>query len=98
MPLRTPAQYVESLRDGRELYFRGARVAAVTTHPVISKAVKLGELDFEMAEDPAHRDLAVVRGDDGSVYSRYYAIPKSADDLLARSRLIEAGTVVGKTM
>lgn len=98
MPLRTPAAYVESLRDGRELYFRGERVADVTTHPVISKAVKLGVLDFELAEDPDHKDLAVVAGDDGNAYSRYYQIPKSTNDLMARSRLIEAGTAVGKTM
>ena len=40
MPLRTVDQYVESLRDGRAVYYRGARVPDVTTHPVIGVAVR----------------------------------------------------------
>ena len=39
MGLRTPEQYKESLKDGREVYYRGERVEDVTTHPVIGKAV-----------------------------------------------------------
>ena len=40
MPLRSAQQYIESLRDGRTVYFRGQRVPDVTTHPVISVAVR----------------------------------------------------------
>src|SRR5690606_16747669 len=35
---------------------------------------------------------------DGDVYSRYYKIPSSNDDLLKRSALIEAGTARAKTL
>ena len=38
MGLRTPAQYVESLKDNRTVYFRGQKVDDVTTHPIISMA------------------------------------------------------------
>lgn len=96
MPLRSAKQYVESLRDGRTVYFRGERVVDVTTHPVMEKAVALGRLDFEMAEDPAHRDLAVVRDKD-LIFSRYYKLPAGPEDLVLRSRLIEEGTAIGKT-
>ena len=30
---RTGTQYIESLRDGREVYILGERVTDVTTHP-----------------------------------------------------------------
>src|SRR4051812_46560683 len=50
-----------------------------------------------MAEDPALRDLALVERD-GATYSRYYALPRDADDLLQRSRLIEQATRRGKTL
>ncbi|MEJ5220979.1 MAG: 4-hydroxyphenylacetate 3-hydroxylase N-terminal domain-containing protein [Tepidiforma sp.] len=98
MGLRTPQQYIDSLKDGRTVYYRGERVPDVTTHPVIKKAVRHACLDFEMAENPEYRDLAVVTGEDGQPYSRYYKIPASTDDLLQRSRLIETATALGKTL
>lgn len=97
MPLKTPEEYVASLRDGREVWFRGERVDDVTTHPVLSKSVKLGTLPYHMAQDPRYRDLAVVNGD-GRQFSRYYLVPRSADDLLQRCRLIEADTMEGDTL
>ncbi|MBI3971373.1 MAG: gamma-aminobutyrate dehydratase [Chloroflexi bacterium] len=93
MPLRTPEQYLESLRDGRRVYYRGRRVEDVTTHPVIGIAARHAAIDYEMAEDPAYRDLAVVDG-----VSRYFVPPRNADDLLARSRLIETATRLGGTL
>jgi len=97
MGLRTPQQYIDSVRDDRTVFYRGERVADVTTHPVIKKAVHHAALDFEMAEDPQYRDLSVVT-EAGDNYSRYYKLPASTDDLLKRSQLIEAATALGKTL
>ena len=97
MPLRSVDDYVRSLRDGRTVFFRGARVPDVTTHPVISVAVRHASIDYRLAEDPRHRDLCVVRDADGE-YSRYYQIPRSPDDLLKRSALIELATAEGGTL
>jgi 4-hydroxybutyryl-CoA dehydratase / vinylacetyl-CoA-Delta-isomerase len=97
MPLRTPGEYIQSLRDAREVWFRGKRVPDVTTHSVIGKAVKHAAIDYEMAESEAHRQLAVVT-EDGKAYSRYYKIPECAEDLLLRSKLIEAATSEGDTL
>jgi 4-hydroxybutyryl-CoA dehydratase / vinylacetyl-CoA-Delta-isomerase len=68
-------------------------VPDVTTHPVIGLACTHAAIDYELAENPAHRDLAVVEGT-----SRYFIAPKSADDLLDRSRLIETATRLGGTL
>jgi aromatic ring hydroxylase len=97
MGLRTPQQYIESVRDDRSVYYRGEKVADVTTHPVIKKAVHHAALDFEMAEMAQYQDLAVVK-EGADEYSRYFKIPKSTDDLLKRSELIEAATALGKTV
>lgn len=97
MGLRTPQQYIDSLKDNRTVFYRGEQVTDVTSHPVIKKAVHHACLDFEMAEDPAYRDLAVVT-EGGDQYSRYFKIPASTDDLLKRSQLIEAATALGKTL
>ncbi len=93
MPLRTVEQYLASLRDGRRVYFRGERVQDVTTHPVLGLVARHAALDYELAEQPAYRDLAVAGG-----RSRYYVPPQSAEDLLARSRLIETATRLGGTL
>jgi 4-hydroxybutyryl-CoA dehydratase/vinylacetyl-CoA-Delta-isomerase len=93
MPLRTPDQYLASLRDGRRVYYRGRRVEDVTAHPVIGLAARHAAIDYEMAEDARYSDLAVVEG-----RSRYYVPPGSAEDLLARSRLIETATRLGGTL
>jgi 4-hydroxybutyryl-CoA dehydratase / vinylacetyl-CoA-Delta-isomerase len=97
MPLRTPEEYRASLRDGRTVYYRGQRVADVTTHPVIATAVGHACIDYAMAEEPAFRSVAVVEGPHGPS-SRYYHLPASADDLLARSALIEQATALGRTL
>src|SRR5262249_14268729 len=99
MGLRTPEQYKASLKDGREVYYRGERVQDVTTHPVISVAVEHACIDYRLAEDPRYRDLAVVAdSQSGESYSRYYHLPRNAEDLLQRSRLIAASTREGATL
>lgn len=97
MGLRTPKQYRESLRDGRTVYYRGERVPDVTTHEVIKIAVDHAAIDFELAEKAEHRELTVV-SEEGDEYSRYYKLPRSSDDLLKRSALIELATAEGKTL
>ena len=93
MSLRTPQQYLDSLRDGRRVFYRGRRVEDVTAHPVIGVAARHAAIDYEMAEQEAYRELAVAGG-----RSRYYVPPQGAEDLLARSRLIEEATRLGGTL
>ena len=97
MPLMSPAQYLESLKDGREVWYRGQRIDDITTHPVMGKAARHAAIDYSVAEDPKHEALAVVE-ENGQRYSRYYKIPTSAEDLLKRSALIEICTSEGDTL
>ena len=99
MGLRTVEQYKASLRDGRVVYFQGQRVEDVTSHPVIGVAVNHAAIDYELADDPAYRDLAVYADrETGQQYSRYFKIPATAEDLLKRSELIETSTRAGNTL
>ena len=59
MGLRTADEYRSSLRDGRQVYCEGELVEDVTTHPDIGIAVDHAALDFELAEHPEHRELAI---------------------------------------
>jgi len=95
--MRSAQAYIESLRDGREVYFKGQRVPDVTQHPEIRLAIDHASIDYTMAEDPAWSAL-VLCGENGTPYSRYYHLPRSGQDLLDRSRLIEAATTLGGTL
>lgn len=99
MGLRTPEQYLDSLRDDRTVYFQGQAVPDVTAHPVIGVACRHAAIDYEMAETAEHRDLATVTDpDSGQTISRYYQIPRTPEDLLQRSELIATSTKLGATL
>jgi 4-hydroxybutyryl-CoA dehydratase / vinylacetyl-CoA-Delta-isomerase len=96
--MKTVEEYRASLRDGRLVYYEGQRVQDVTAHPVLRVAVDHAALDYEMAADPRYRSLAVIPRPGGGEMSRYFAFPKTADDLLARMELIETSTRLGGTI
>ncbi len=95
MGLRTPEQYIDSLRDGRTVYYRGERIADVTTHPEIGPGVRHAALEYASAQDPAHADLVTYTDAAGATSSRYWKLPEGPDDLLRRHALIDHGTRVG---
>jgi len=91
--LKTAEEYRQSLRDGRVVYLNGEQVEDVTTHPALKVGVDTAAFDYEMAEIPEYRDLAVVTDEKtGEPISRYYYTPKNSDDLLKRHELMVTGT------
>src|ERR1041385_2946296 len=98
MGLRSLAEYKESLRDGRAVYYRGKPVADVVAHPELGIAVDHAAIDYRVAEDSKYRELATVETADEGLISRYYHVPQNAEDLLKRSKLIETTTRLGHTL
>jgi aromatic ring hydroxylase len=95
MGLKSFEQHRLDLRDGREVYFEGERVADVTTHPVLGAGMAFAAIDYRLAEEKEHRELAVCTDPKtGEPYSRFYKIPETAEDLLKRRELIAAGARV----
>ena len=96
MPLRSPEQYLDSMRDGRIVYLNGKRIPDITEDPVLGVGVRHAALDFELAENPENSDICLGKSEaTGNVISRYFQIPRSPEDLIARNRLIEFGTRMG---
>lgn len=95
--LRTPEAYLQGLRDGREVYYRGKRVEDVTAHAALGRGARHTAIDFRLAEEPAHRSLMVVGEGEGAPFSRYFHIPRSAEDLRTRNTLIETVTRLGSS-
>jgi 4-hydroxyphenylacetate 3-monooxygenase len=55
--IRTGDEYRDSIRDGREIYIDGERVDDVSTHPAFKPIVDVRARIFDMAHDPASREL-----------------------------------------
>ena len=62
----TGDEYVESLRDDREVYLYGEKVGDVTTHPAFRNAVRMTARLYDALHDPDKRDLLTVPTDTGS--------------------------------
>jgi 4-hydroxyphenylacetate 3-monooxygenase len=87
--LKTGRAHLEALRDGRTVYVGGERVADVTTHPSFRRAAQsvAGLYDLKLA--PAQRDtLSYEEG--GELFSTYFLLPRSRDDLVRRMRAHKA--------
>ncbi|MFE1906930.1 4-hydroxyphenylacetate 3-hydroxylase N-terminal domain-containing protein, partial [Streptomyces gardneri] len=78
---RSGQEYLEALRDGREVWLDGERVEDVTTHPAFRASAASFAGLYDLADDPAHHPVLVQGG-----VRRAYAVPRSYEDLVARRR------------
>ncbi len=86
----TGAEYIQSLRDGREVYIDGERVADVTTHPAYRNSVRSIARLYDALHDPAKHDLLTCATDTGSggYTHRYFRAPRSREDLIGAQKAI----------
>ncbi|GAA1395766.1 4-hydroxyphenylacetate 3-hydroxylase N-terminal domain-containing protein [Pseudonocardia kongjuensis] len=79
----TGDEYIESLRDGREIYLHGEKVDDVTTHPAFRNAVRMTARLYDSLHDPDKRDVLTVPTDTGSggVTHPYFRAPRSIEDM-----------------
>jgi 4-hydroxyphenylacetate 3-monooxygenase len=88
MPVRKGADYINALRDGREVWHAGRRIADVTAHPGFSGTIKtLADL-YDKQHDPDYRDIMTFARD-GERVSYSYLPPRNAEDLALKRRNIE---------
>src|SRR3954452_22219275 len=60
------AEYLESLRDGRQIYIHGDKVDDVTTHPAFRNSARMMARLFDALHDPEHKDALTTETDTGS--------------------------------
>jgi 4-hydroxyphenylacetate 3-monooxygenase len=89
--MRTGAEYLRSLRDGRRVYADGNLVEDVTTHPAFAGAARSLAGLFDLAAEPSMRERMTFRSPKtGEPVLRAYQIPHSHEDLKARRLFSEA--------
>lgn len=89
--MRTGADYLASLDDGRTVMLDGQIVGDVSRHPAFAGAARTLAHMHDVAADPARRELFTYPSpSDGRPVHRWWQIPRSRDDLAARRRAITA--------
>ena len=88
----TGAEYLESLRDGREIWLYGDRVADVTTHPAFRNTARMIARLYDALHDPKTKDVLTIATDTGSggYTQRYFRAPMSWEEQLAGRDAIAA--------
>ncbi len=82
---RTGEEYLESLRDGREVYIYGERVKDVTTHPAFRNTARMVARLYDALHDDKRSKKILLPTDtgNGGMTHAFFKAPKTLDDLLA---------------
>ena len=89
MAIKTPQQYIESLKDGRVVYFDGERVADVTAHPVCKITNDWVAMDYIMNNDPRYQELLTDVDADGERVSFALQPQRTREDLLRLREVVK---------
>src|SRR5215813_7576833 len=81
----TGKEYLESLRDGREVYIYGERVADVTQHPAFRNTARMIARLYDALHDDKHSKKILLPTDtgNGGTTHAFFKAPRSVDDLIA---------------
>ncbi len=82
---QTGAEYIESLRDGREVFIYGERVKDVTTHPAFRNTARMVARLFDALHDDKrkHKLLAPTDTGNAGMTHAFFKAPKTVEDLIA---------------
>ena len=86
----TGQQFIESLRDGREVYIYGEKVEDVTTHPAFRNAVRSIARLYDALHDEKQKAVLTCPTDTGSgtFTHKFFRVAKSREDLLGQREAI----------
>ena len=85
-------RYIESLRDGREVWLHGEKVADVTEHPAFRNVVRTFADLYDLQHQAATQDVMTYLDADGVRGSVSYLPPTTPELLLRRRRNTEIWT------
>ena len=86
------ARYLESLRDGREVWIHGEKIDDVTRHPATANVARTIADLYDLQHQAPTRDVMTYLDADGLRVSVSYLPPTSPEELLRRRRNTETWT------
>ncbi|MGH7965662.1 MAG: 4-hydroxyphenylacetate 3-hydroxylase N-terminal domain-containing protein, partial [Candidatus Binatia bacterium] len=88
----TGAEYLDSIRDDREVWIYGKRVKDVTAHPAFRNSARSIARLYDALHDPAYRAVLTTETDtgNGGFTHPFYRVPRCREDLVAARDAIAA--------
>jgi len=88
----TGDEYLESIRDAREVFLYGDRVKDVTKHPAFHNPARMTARMYDALHDPARSGDIIAPTDTGSdgFTHKFFTTSRTVDDLVADQRAIAA--------
>ena len=89
---QTGAEYLESLKDGREVFLYGEKVKDVTTHPGFRNTARMVARLYDALHDDKHKSKILVPTEtgNGGMTHAFFKAPKTPDEMLmGRSAIAE---------
>ena len=86
----TGAQYLASLRDGRELWLNGECVNDVTIHPAFRNGARSVARLYDALHDPEQQAVLTGLTPNGALTHKSFLLARTPQELLARSEAMRA--------
>ncbi|MFF3559597.1 4-hydroxyphenylacetate 3-hydroxylase N-terminal domain-containing protein [Streptomyces sp. NPDC002574] len=84
MTMRTGAEYLESLRDGRNVFIDGERIEDVTEHPLTRGYAAQAARFYDLHHEPENQDSLTFVDEDGTRRAVGWLYPRDRHDLERR--------------
>jgi len=89
--LRTGAEHIASLKDGRAVFIDGELVADVTTHPAFRNAVRAAAELYDFQARPENIELMTFQPDGcNRRVNRGWQMPRNYEELVQRRKALQA--------
>ena len=89
MALKTPQEYIDSLRDGRVVYYDGELIPDVTKHPVLDITNKWVATDYVLTNDPRYQDLLTDVDAEGDRVAFALQPQRTPEDLMRLREIVK---------
>ncbi|HQI39360.1 MAG TPA: 4-hydroxyphenylacetate 3-hydroxylase N-terminal domain-containing protein, partial [Spirochaetota bacterium] len=89
MPLKTPSDYVESIRSlNRTIYMFGQRIENPVDHPIIKPSLNAVAMTYALAQKDEYKEIMTAQSHiTGNIINRFTHIHQSIDDLVKKSKM-----------
>ncbi|MFX1234138.1 MAG: 4-hydroxyphenylacetate 3-hydroxylase family protein [Promethearchaeota archaeon] len=88
MPLKTPQEYLESIKRPVNLYLFGEKITEFWNHPIIRPSINTVMKIYELAQNEEFRDLMTTKSHlTGDVINRFTHIHQSKEDLIKKVKM-----------
>jgi 4-hydroxyphenylacetate 3-monooxygenase len=86
----TGAEFLESLKDSREVWIYGKRVKDVTSHPAFRNSARMLARMYDSLHDPARKDLLTASTDtgNGGFTHKFFKVPRTTEELIGSREAI----------